>query len=148
MRGVRGVRHKGHLTPKPKHRRGLLIFSVAFSYFLFIFYLPRCTSPPNSNIYRRGRLIFSVAFSYFLFIFYLPRCTLPEFRYFCFFPGFQPFLPCFHRTTTTGYVITPLRNKWTSVSVKLNVIFLCMRGLGNNIYILIIEKTQEKNDAK
>ena len=49
------------------------------------------SSPPNSNT-GGSPLIFSVPYSYFLFILYLSRCTLL---------ASLPFLPCFHRTTTT-----------------------------------------------
>ena len=37
--------HKGTSPPNPTTGGSRLFFSVPFSYFLFIFYLPRCTLP-------------------------------------------------------------------------------------------------------
>ena len=65
--------------------------------------LTRVTSTPNPTT-DGSRLIFSVPFSCFIFIFYLTRCILLN------FPSVSslaslPFLPCCHRTTTTGVLL-------------------------------------------
>ena len=55
--------HEGNLTSKLKYRWFSSFFSVPFSYFLFIFYLPRCTLPDFLSISSLASLLFYLVFT-------------------------------------------------------------------------------------